>query len=34
LTTCPSRVEIVKATLLTRDGQVVNPQLAPAAAGA
>jgi NAD(P) transhydrogenase subunit alpha len=26
--------EIVKATLLTRDGQVVNPQLAPAAAGA
>jgi NAD(P) transhydrogenase subunit alpha len=26
--------EIVKATLLTRDGQIVNPQLAPAAAGA
>jgi H+-translocating NAD(P) transhydrogenase subunit alpha len=26
--------EIVKATLLTRDGQVVNPQLTPAAAGA
>jgi len=26
--------EIVKATLLTRDGQVVNPQFAPAAAGA
>jgi NAD(P) transhydrogenase subunit alpha len=26
--------EIVKATLLTRDGQIVNPQLAPAPAGA
>jgi NAD(P) transhydrogenase subunit alpha len=26
--------EIVKATLLTRDGQVVNPQFAPAPAGA
>jgi H+-translocating NAD(P) transhydrogenase subunit alpha len=26
--------DIVKATLLTRDGQIVNPQLAPATAGA